>query len=113
MTTTAPHFHVGHNTPGYLPDGDGGVNAYRSFGDAKAALIGDLKFTEEYAADETEAENASAAAEDANLWAESDLLLEWSVTVDNGAEHGLGTAFWVMTCAEDCELEDEDVFTTG
>lgn len=103
--TTPYHFHAGRNTPGYLPDGDG-PSTYRTFDEAKASTIHDLKFTEEYAAEETEAENACHAAEDANLWAESDLLLEWSVTVDNGSEHGLGTAFWIQTCDEDCEIED-------
>jgi hypothetical protein len=108
MTT---HFHAGRNTPGYLPDGDfTWLDAHLTFDEAKAALIHDLKFLEDHAVGEAEAESACHAAEDANLWAESDLLLEWSVKVEDGTEHGLGTVFWIATCTEaSCELDEEMV----
>ena len=40
METTAVHYHVGHNLPGYLPDGDPTTCA--TFADALTSLIDDL-----------------------------------------------------------------------
>ena len=42
METTAVHWHIGHNLPGYLPDGDVGTCA--TFADAQGALLCDLAF---------------------------------------------------------------------
>lgn len=103
------HFHSGRNAPGFLPDGFPHISL--SFTDAHRSLLHDLKFAEEYAVTEGEAENLSAAAEDVNLWAESDLRLDWEVAVADGTEHGLGQVFWIRTCTQHCDMEDDATVT--
>ena len=85
----------GHNTAGYLPEGD--VSYAPSFDDAKASLIHDLLFHADYADDATSADAFAAAAEDANLWSATDA--EWLLYVE---DHGLPVAWWIM------EVSDEE-----
>lgn len=55
----------GSNMPGCMPDS---LFVSATFADAQAATIWDLKFWEDYAETEEDAERYSAAAEDVNLW---------------------------------------------
>lgn len=99
-------FIYGHNIAGYLPESDPGLCA--TFDDAKAALIFDLGFAEEHAEDETGAENYSAAAQDVNLWSETDTDTSVYVT-PNGGAHTLPEAWWIEEVSdEDAEAYDPD-----
>jgi hypothetical protein len=69
-------FYVGYNMPGYLPETD--THECGTFGEAKQALIDQLKFMEDYAYTEAEATEYCHAAEDVNLWSSPG-----SVTVGN------------------------------
>lgn len=89
-------FFTGHNTPGYLPDTDQPAHEFRTFEDAKLALLSDLEFATDYAADEDEAEEFSSAAEDVNLWSGPD-----SVHIDS-----VNTVYWIV---EDMTDEERDI----
>lgn len=88
---------VGHNMPGYLPDDV--VHYVRTFEEAKATLIHDLKFAEDYADTEEAAENYCEAAEDVNLWSGPDSLI---------VEGTPDVAYWIneITDAEYAEYAD-------
>lgn len=91
-------FSVGHNVSGYVPESD--VHSVRTFEEAKAILLSELKFAEDYAESETVAEEMSAAAEDMNLWSSPDTL--YTRTTDS--EHDIPTAWWIT------ELSNTDYF---
>lgn len=90
------NYAVGHNMPGYLPEST--VSVVETFEEAKAILIHDLKFQEDYAADESEAEDYCAAAEDVNLWSSPD-----SIYVGSHPE----LAWWIMETDEEVDEGDE------
>ena len=104
------HFHVGHNTPGYLPESD--VTMIDTASDAKACLISDL----DYAGDcfmssddeETRAlgDEYSAAMEDCNL---ANVADGYDVYLPSStSEHDLGCHYWISACADpSCGDEDE------
>ena len=81
---------VGSNIPGYLPEGD--ISVTSDPNEAKDILIETLKFGEDYAATETEAEEFCHAAEDVNL-----MSVPLTVYVN-------GVAYWIQ---ETDEEEDE------
>lgn len=64
---------IGNNMPGYMPDAEP-FAVVGTFDDAKQALIDELKFAEDYANNEEEAEEYAEAAEDVNLWSGPDTI---------------------------------------
>ena len=86
MTT---NYAYGSNDPGYLPDNPASVRS--TFEDAKQGLIWDLKFWEDYAETEDDAEDYSAAQQDVNLWSTPQ-----TITV-------AGRAFWIAETDEDAD----------
>lgn len=69
--TVSSVFVIGNNLPGYMPDSE----PYAITGtldDARRALIADLLFEADYAPNEEDAEDYTAAAEDVNLWSGPD-----------------------------------------
>lgn len=78
----------GSNMPGCMPDS---LFVSATFADAQAATIWDLKFYEDVASSEDEAEEYCAAAEDVNLWSGPD-----SVTV-------AGRVFYIAETDEDAD----------
>lgn len=64
---------VGNNLAGYMPDSEPYV-VVGTFDDAKRSLIDTLKFEEDYASNEEDAEAYSEAAEDVNLWSSPDTV---------------------------------------
>lgn len=64
---------IGSNMPGYMPDSEP-FTVVGTFDEAKRALIDELKFAEDYANNEEEAEEYCHAAEDLNLWSGPDSI---------------------------------------
>jgi hypothetical protein len=107
------HYHVGHNTPGYLPESD--VSYCESAESAKDTLIYDLDYAWDsyYARGETPdeqcsngsiADEYSAAMEDLKL---ASVENGWDVYLPTStSEHDLGCHYWIDACLEDCEDED-------
>lgn len=73
MHPDASVYVIGNNMAGYLPDSEP-FTVIGTFEDAKQALIDELKFQEDYAANEDEAEEFAEAAEDVNLWNSPDSI---------------------------------------
>jgi hypothetical protein len=97
-----PHFHVGHNTPGYLPESD--VTMIDTASDAKACLISDLDYAGDYFMssedEETRAlgDEYSAAMEDCNL---ANVADGYDVYLPSStSEHDLGCHYWITACAD-------------
>ena len=89
--TTTPHYHVGHNMPGYLPESD--VFYASDLATAKAYMIADLLHEADY--DENYGDELAGLAEDVNLAGPSG----WDDQVGN-------LAWWITPCAdEDCADE--------
>ncbi len=103
------HYHVGHNTPGYLPESD--VSYTEDAAQAKAILISDLDYAGDFYFDIGEtpdergiADEYSAAMEDLNL---ASVENGWDVYLPTStSEHDLGCHYWITACLEDCEDED-------
>ena len=104
-----PHFHTGHNMPGYMPMNDEPPYAYETFDDAKADLIDELKRAEDhygmgaesYDRAEQMAEACCNAAEEVNLWSSPD-----AIHVCSDEPHDLGEVYWIVACSEDCENDE-------
>ncbi len=82
-------FAVGHSVPGYMPKD---VAVVETFAEAKAVLIWDLKFQENYADSEGLAEDFCSAAEDVNLW-----------NSPQDTDELDGEVWWIMNSDEDAE----------
>lgn len=88
---------IGSNMPGYMPEAD--VNYASSWEDAKAIMLGDLRYTLEVVTDQLAGVDVEPDADDyaENLTsAMNDLEMEngptWGTTVDDSPS---GTAYWI------------------
>jgi hypothetical protein len=94
--------------PGYLPMADEPAT-FESFADAKQYIIDELDRggDDMFAAGETSDERGvadewSAVAEELNLTNGP----EWDVYVPTStSEHDLGLHWWIVQCADDCEVD--------
>ena len=113
------HYHVGHNVPGYLPDAD--VYAYADIDEAIAGLVEELAWhsgnidtwTDDHDCDDIP---CPTYGDDCPYMAARDLeSLTTYLTEGNGITEAGGTflgyaagqAWWINTCDDDCDTEDE------
>ena len=102
------HFHVGHNTPGYLPESNVTMIwpqwKLDTASDAKACLISDLDYAGNYfmSSDDEETralgDEYSAAMEDCNL---ANVADGYDVYLPSStSEHDLGCHYWIAPCSD-------------
>lgn len=116
MQTTAPHYHVGHNTPGYLPDSPDTVSTDLTVADALISYQAEADWHSDAIADSLLAgdyRDPSGRVDIEDIIAGNAGLVELALDEDSrrSLEHrgeasalledgSLGTVVWVIACTD-------------